>query len=669
MAAGRARVDAPSTIVVQFDPGTSRADRADAFASVDARDHDALTAVPRVHTVTLPEGASTAAALRALRADPDVAWAQREVSAHIERVPDDPLFGDLWGLQSMRAPTAWDTVTGTANVNIGVVDTGISPTHPDLAPNLRADVSRNFVPSGGGTDPSAWADDHGHGSHVAGTIGAVGNNGIGVAGVTWGSGLVAARALDMTGSGEGSWIADGLAWAGAHARVVNASIGGGPSNAETAGVAAHPDTLYVFAAGNDATDNDVTPTYPCTIDLPNVICVAALDATNRLASFSNYGARTVDLGAPGVGIESTFVAFAPYLDVSSTAAFSGWTQAPASTWQVGTTSGGTAYAATDGPLTPDGDGVLTTLTMPSGMPALAGTGCRLDYDVAIRTNADGLTEYMVQAKAPSGAWTTVDGPWTGDTGAFFQPGTADLSAYDGQTGVQLRFVVSGPAGPPDFSRTPPDRLVEVANLAVKCVTSQPAAGVYEVAQGTSMASPQVAGAAALLFSAHPELTVAQVKRALLATATPTASLAGKTVTGGRLNLAAALASVTPAPAVDPPGPAAPSVTPTPMALRLRGRQPVTMRLVRGGVMLPLECTGTAAAACTMTLQVRVGTRAIGSLRLAVPAGWRGVKRVAINRSARALVARARGVVAIVRTVPRDATVGTRVTGRIRITGG
>ena len=659
-------VGTPATLVVRFDPGTSAAERAQVFASVDAQDHDALTAVPRVHTVTLPDGESTAAALSTLRADPDVAWAARQIPAHIALVPNDPLYGDLWGLTSMGAPTAWDTITGTGNVNVGVVDTGISPTHPDLVPNLRADLSRNFVPVGAGTDPAAWADQHGHGSHVAGTIGAAGNNGIGVTGVTWGSGLIAARSLDMTGSGADTWVADGLGWAGGHARVVNASIAGGSSSAETAAVAAHPDTLFVFAAGNDTNDNDVTPTYPCAIDLPNVICVAALDAANRLASFSNYGARTVDLGAPGVGIESAYIPFTQYLDVSSTAAFNGWTQAPAGTWQVGTTAGGTPYAATNGLLTPDGQDVLTTLTIPSGLPALTGTACRLTYDAAIRMN-DGVTQYEVQAKSPSGAWTTVDGPWTGDSDMFFQPSTADLTAYDGQAGVQIRFVVSGPAGA--FSRTAPDRLLEVANLNVSCITAQPAAGVYEVAQGTSMASPQVAGAAALLLSAHPELTVAQVKHALLSTATPTPSLAGKTVTGGRLNLAAALASVTPVPDVPTPTPAAPAVAPTPMVLGLRGAQPVGVRLTKRGVTLPVQCTGTAATRCVMTLQVRVGGRTIGTLRVGVPAGWRGSKRVAITASGRALLARARTTVASVRTTPRDGTTGRTTTGRIRIIRG
>ena len=155
----------------------------------------------------------------------------------------------------------------------------------------------------------------------------------------------------------------------------------------------------------------------------------------------------------------------------------------------------------------------------------------------------------------------------------------------------------------------------------------------------------------------------------LPTATPTPSLAGKTVTGGRLNLAAALASVTPAPATPAPTPAAPAVAPTPMVLGLRGAQPVGVRLVRRGVTLPLQCTGPAAAGCVMTLQVRVGARTIGTLRVGVPAGWRGSKRVAITASGRALLARARTTVASVRTTPRDGTTGRTTTGRIRIIRG
>jgi len=333
LAGGLVRVGEQPAVVVRFDPGVSAAERAQAFSSVGATDHDPVTAVPRVHSVTLPRGTTTADAIRSLEANPNVAWAEPDTPVHALVVPDDPLFGGLWGLGSIDAPTAWDAITGTGNVDVGVVDTGISAGHPDLAANVRPALSRNFVQRAGAVDPAAWQDLNGHGTHVAGTIGAVGNNGLGIAGVTWGSGLVSARVLDLTGQGVTSGVADGLGWAGGHARVVNASLEGGTQATLQAAVLANPNTLYVFAAGNGGADgvgdnNDVTPVYPCSIPLANVICVAALDSVNALAPFSNYGRTSVDLGAPGVGIESSWISLTP----AALPALATWTQSPGGSW-------------------------------------------------------------------------------------------------------------------------------------------------------------------------------------------------------------------------------------------------------------------------------------------------------------------------------------------------
>jgi len=185
-----------------------------------------------------------------------------------------------------------------------------------------------------------------------------------------------------------------------------------------------------------------------------------------------------------------------------------------------------------------------------------------------------------------------------------------------------------------------------------------------------MATPHVAGAAALLLSARPDLTAAQLKSALLSTTRSTPSLAGATVTGGRLDVAAALASVvgtSPPPAAPPPAtPAAPAA---PMVLALRGTPPVTLRAVRGRVTVPLRCSGTARDACVATVVIRY--RAKGKWR-AVTASWSarvaagraGTVRLALNAFGRQLLAQKRAYVAQVRMTPPG---GTATTGRVRIT--
>jgi subtilisin family serine protease len=208
-----------------------------------------------------------------------------------------------------------------------VVDTGIDASHPDLAPN----VWTNPGESGGGRETNGRDDDgngriddvhgwdfvqsdaqpqdgNGHGTHVAGTIAARGNDATGVAGVSWSAALMPLRVLGDDGSGYVSDAVSAYSYAARNgARVVNASLGGDSfSRAERDAIAAAPNTLFVVAAGNDSSNDDVTPAYPCDYDLANVICVAASDRDDTLASFSNYGATNVDLAAPGVDIASAW---------------------------------------------------------------------------------------------------------------------------------------------------------------------------------------------------------------------------------------------------------------------------------------------------------------------------------------------------------------------------
>ncbi len=276
----------------------------------------------------LPEGADVRAWLNLARLDPAVAHAELNWRYHTLATVNDRLFPKLHGLTQIGAPTAWDTTTGSSNVVVAVFDTGINLTHPDLAPVLwinTAEVAGNgvdddangvvddvhgadFVENDG--DPS---DDSGHGSHVAGTIAGSGNNQIGVAGVAYGCRILPIRILSADGGGLTSDIVRAFDYVrtlkarGVNVRVLNHSWGGDyPSLAmfEAISQCADAGMLSVCAAGNDYRDTDYLPSYPAAYDSPGVLSIAASDACDLAASFSNFGRRTVHLAAPGTSIFS-----------------------------------------------------------------------------------------------------------------------------------------------------------------------------------------------------------------------------------------------------------------------------------------------------------------------------------------------------------------------------
>jgi subtilisin family serine protease len=290
----------PGELLVQFKPGLRAAAQTSLLASEGASLERRLAA-PHTALVRLAEGASVAAAVESFEQRADVAGAQPNYVYRAQLIPNDLRFAELWGLVRIGAPGAWDTGTGSRSVTVAITDTGVQADHPDLAANV-VSGGHDFV--AGDDDPS---DEQGHGTHVAGIIGAVGNDGRGVSGVNWNVGLLPVRVLDASGRGTTATIANGFRYAAARARIVNASLGGGANDPMLeAAIAEFPETLFVVAAGNSAGNNDSLPTFPCAYPEPNVICVAATDATDSLAYFSNVGPTTVDLAAPGVSILSTW---------------------------------------------------------------------------------------------------------------------------------------------------------------------------------------------------------------------------------------------------------------------------------------------------------------------------------------------------------------------------
>lgn len=231
--------------------------------------------------------------------------------------PNDQFFGLQDELRakkySVQAPRAWNTTQGSASTIVAIIDTGVDYTHPDLAANIRPDLGTRFSSLTGNKDPM---DGNGHGTHVAGTIGAIGNNGIGIAGINWNVTIIPVAFLDSDGSGTLFDAVQALQYVyklkvdqGINIRLTNNSWGGGSYStvlADAINQNAAAGILFVAAAGNEANNNDKNPAYPASYPIENVISVAATDTDASLAYFSNYGRNTVHVAAPGVKILSTY---------------------------------------------------------------------------------------------------------------------------------------------------------------------------------------------------------------------------------------------------------------------------------------------------------------------------------------------------------------------------
>ncbi len=285
--------------------------------------------------IKLPAGMSTAAGIALMSKDERVAYATTNdvLKALGDPVGPNDLDPKLWGLHNtgqnggtadadIDAPEAWATSIGSrSGPVIAVIDTGVDYNHPDLAANIW--TNPNEIP-GDGIDNDGNGvvddvhgynaingsgnpmDDHYHGTHCAGTIGAEGNNGQGVVGVQWEAQIMPVKFLSGSGSGTLADAVKAIMYAGRNgARITSNSWGGGGYNQALYDALKSSPSLHIFAAGNESNNNDRRPAYPASYDLPNIVSVGASDKNNRQASFSNYGAKTVDLHAPGVDIYST----------------------------------------------------------------------------------------------------------------------------------------------------------------------------------------------------------------------------------------------------------------------------------------------------------------------------------------------------------------------------
>jgi thermitase len=561
----------PGELVVRFKPEATAADRKAVLQAEDARAQTSLLLQGAV-LVRLPAGESVSAEAEALERDASVISAEPNYIYRVSATPNDPRFADLWGLQQasdadVDAPEAWDRATGSRSVIVAVLDSGVEYAHPDLAGNMwvnddpvdGADNDGNgFIDDTHGWDfvgsDHAPLDENGHGTHVAGTIGAEGNNGIGVVGLNWQVSLMVVRSASSDGELTSTAIANGIHYACANgADVVNGSFGGPSYDSAIAAEvtsAACRNTLFVFAAGNSAQDLDLFSAYPCKLHLPpasapNVLCVAATDRNDQFATFSNHGTTAVQLAAPGVDVLSTWPAQEP---VVPTEGFEGdpiparW---PATgTWAKTTESEHAGdQSASDSPNALYQNDSDTTLTRVGPIDLSGRSGCDVDYWLALDTEEDADVLWL-EGSVDGLDWTRIAG-WTGTTGGEFVQLEHRLTPFEGEASFRFRFRLITDEDTQDDG-------VHVDDVTFQCL--KPGAEDYAVLSGTSMATPHVAGAAALLLAQDPSRSVCQLKQLLLGSVDRLPSLADRTISGGRLDVAKALDAPPPAKCSEPPPP-------------------------------------------------------------------------------------------------------------------
>lgn len=482
---------------------------------------------------------TTAQLIAELNRDPAVESAETNYLRRVSVAPpNDMLFTNLWALQNTgQSPngipgTAGDDIKftpastlaqspGTNPPVVAVIDSGVDYRHPDLASNIWINTAENPT-NGLDNDTNGYVNDYYgydfadskpdpidsgfHGTHVSGTIAAVGNNGIGVIGVNYHAKIMCLRASNDGETLTDAAVISAIEYAtmmeqrGVNVVAINESFGGGGFDAVESNAMVYAGTnagiIFCCAAGNNSTDNDTTAFYPASYRLTNEIVVAATDQNDALASFSDYGPNTVDLGAPGVNILS-LLPIAPVVPPSGTVV--GWVQ-----------QGSTNYAANELAFS----GLTTGLT---ATVYYCGLGNPADFPAAVHNNIA-----LIQRGTLTFSNKVINAMAAGAKAAIIYNNapTNFLGTLGGSNNWIPAVSISGADGA---------ALQTNATATVVC-------GLYQFLDGTSMATPHVSGAVAFAAMNFPTETVAQRVQRILTNVDVVPGLAGLVHTGGRLNL-------------------------------------------------------------------------------------------------------------------------------------
>jgi subtilisin family serine protease/subtilisin-like proprotein convertase family protein len=490
--------ETPSSLIVQYRDSATHASSLAAYVA-GSNVEQQWDIAPSMRQVKLTTGVDLASALAAYQNDANVLFAEPDFPVKLDLTPNDPDFGQQWDLQNtgevvgyagsdIHAPQAWDATLGKTSVVVAVIDTGVDYDHPDLYQNIwinqleipasrqsnlidtdgdgqitfrdlnsslnqgsfkisdvngdgsmdAADILAPMVKDAQGNDTGAggWADgvdtdrngyiddldgydflnndrdpmdDYFHGTHVAGTIAASINNGIGIAGVAPNTLIMPLKFLDAKGYGVTSDAIAALNYAVANGATIsnNSWGGGGFSQAFQTALnnAAARDHIFVAAAGNDSSNNDAVPFYPATYPNANVVSVAATDAGDFLAFFSNRGGNSVDLGAPGVGIYSTLPTIQT-AGMSDQGLVTGYGMLDGTSMAAPHVAGVMALVRAQNPTWSAAQVIQDVLTNVDPVPSLKGTtvtGGRLNAAAALGQEVDDNNPPAVAQTEPSGA--------------------------------------------------------------------------------------------------------------------------------------------------------------------------------------------------------------------------------------------------------------------------
>lgn len=547
----------PGEVIVKFKPTVAALERT---ASVAAKS-DAVRADLKhrwVH-VKLGAGQTVETALTAYRNDPAVEYVQPNYIYHATAVPNDPQYGQLWAFKNtgqnvptgtytpntgtpgddMNIEPAWGHITDCSSIVVAVVDTGVNYNQQDLAANMwNGNANHGWDYADGDSDPM---DLSGHGTHVAGIIGATGNNSLGTTGVCWQASIMAVRVLGTMG-GTSATVIQGIDFAVNNgAKVINMSLGGGgsfdPAFSDAITRAQTSNVVVIVAAGNETNNNDVTSArYPCNFTQTNLLCVAALDQSYALATFSNWGATSVDVGAPGTNILSTWAGTNAVITDSLTTGWVGST----------TTGGGWAYLLSGG---------TQYLVNPANYPNGQYNNSTDDraYKAFNLTSVNvALLQFYAAINVVNGdhfriGYASAGGDPFAGGGVIAGDGT-NMATYPSL--FPIRLDISGCSGAScslgfqlqsDASLV--DRGMAIAGFSIETLTLN--ATSYNTINGTSMASPEVAGLAAMLRAYNPQYTHTDTINAIKNGGRSVAALAGKTTTGKAVDVMSSLAYIAP----------------------------------------------------------------------------------------------------------------------------
>ena len=519
-----------------------------------------------IEKIILKQGLSVETALAILSARDDIVYAQPNYLKRSQTIPDDPLFNVQWAIKNdgqvivgvngdtvagfadadIDGDVAWNGTTGDAAVIVAVLDSGVDYTHPDITNNVWHNL--NEAKDGVDDDGNGYVDDvmgwdfvhndndpidlNGHGTHVAGIIAARGNDGSTIAGMAWQSSIMALQVVDADGVTTSSAIVSAIHYAVDNgAKIINASYGETTfDQAEYDAISYANDNgvLVVAAACNNGVDIDDVNNekcYPASYDLPNIIAVAASDQFDNRAVFSNWGATSVDLAAPGVSIVSTYPNFDRVWTSSFVNGVQGWTFGGSpNQWGI------SGAILQDSPHGNYGNNANNWAMSPA-IDLSGHSDCRIAVDFFSLNIEDNIDTLIIETSSDANSWSVA-----GEVRSAAQlPGGkyyADITAFDNANPFYFRFrfhsnnsvVFDG---------------VAINSAGIDCYGGHDQ-NSYAYLGGTSVAAPFVSGTAALMLAQSGTLSVSEIRDRILSNVDKPSALNGLVSSGGRLNAAKAL---------------------------------------------------------------------------------------------------------------------------------